>query len=112
MPFPPVQTANRPLPRTIPGQAAAGSSTSGVRRDLGVESRITGAEDREAKNAGLYADRVNLDGRLRVSSSEARRKRDVEPRLLPGSCGRPHPAQDNVAQMKPPNIPALSDGID
>jgi hypothetical protein len=64
------------------------------------------------QNRGVYADRVNLDGRLRVSLDEARRKRDVEPRLLPGSCGRPHPAQDNVAQMKPPNIPALYDGID
>ena len=29
-----------------------------------------------------------------------------------GPAGRPHPAQDNVAQVKPPRIPALYDGID
>ena len=29
-----------------------------------------------------------------------------------GPAGRTHPAQDNVAQVKPPNIPALYDGVD
>ena len=29
-----------------------------------------------------------------------------------GPAGRAHPAQDNVAQVKPPNIPALYDGVD
>ena len=28
-----------------------------------------------------------------------------------GPAGRAHPAQDNVAQVKPPNIPALYDGV-
>ena len=27
-------------------------------------------------------------------------------------AGRVHPAQDNVAQVKPPNIPARYDGVD
>ncbi len=34
---------------------------------------------------GVYDDRVNQDGGLGVSLSEARRKRDAEPRLLPAS---------------------------
>ena len=29
-----------------------------------------------------------------------------------GPAGRTHPAQDNVAQVKPPHIPALYDGVD
>ena len=29
-----------------------------------------------------------------------------------GPAGRTHPAQDNVAQVKPPNIPALYNGVD
>jgi len=29
-----------------------------------------------------------------------------------GPAGRAHPAQDNLAQVKPPNIPALYDGVD
>ena len=29
-----------------------------------------------------------------------------------GPAARAHPAQDNVAQVKPPNIPALYDGVD
>jgi hypothetical protein len=34
---------------------------------------------------GVCADRVNHYGRLRVSPNEARRKRDAEPRLMPGN---------------------------
>ena len=29
-----------------------------------------------------------------------------------GPAGRPHPARDNVAQVKPPRVPALYDGVD
>ena len=51
----------------------------------GAEFGVIGERRAHGSNCGVYADRVNLDGRLRVSPSEARRKRDVEPRLLPGS---------------------------
>ena len=29
-----------------------------------------------------------------------------------GPAGLAHPAQDNLAKVKPPNIPALYDGVD
>jgi hypothetical protein len=29
-----------------------------------------------------------------------------------GPAGRAHPAHDNIAQLRPPDIPALTNGID
>ena len=50
-------------------------------------------------------------GRRAVLRSTGPRRTCSEPsRRAPP--GRTHPAQDNVAKVKPPNIPALYDGID
>jgi hypothetical protein len=65
-------------------QLGPAATWAGLRAGPGREHELQ-LGPASSMNCGVYVDRVNHHDDLRVSPSEARRKRDAEPRFMPGS---------------------------
>ena len=80
-----LRLAGRPRP-PLPDRSAAGQDPATARLGGHAPPLLGRLPAREFSRLAEFSPaRVNQDGRLRVSLNEARRKRDAEPRLLPGT---------------------------